>query len=83
MTVCYILQSEDRCYRIGQKRDVFVYHLQSYFDENTPTVEEVVFKVLEKKRKLIQETIEGGASEIDAGKDATLVDAGYYVPRIK
>jgi len=45
-------------------------------------VEEVVFKVLERKRKLIQETIEGGASEIDATKEEGLVDAGYYIPRI-
>jgi len=78
-----ILQSEDRCYRIGQQRDVYVYHLQSFFDATTPTVEEVVFKVLEKKRKLIQETIEGGASEIDASKEEEgLVDAGYYIPRV-
>ena len=43
----------------------------------------MVFKVLERKRKLIQETIEGGASEIDAAKEEEgLVDAGYYIPRI-
>ena len=42
----------------------------------------MVFKVLERKRKLIQETFEGGASEIDAKEEEGLVDAGYYIPRI-
>jgi superfamily II DNA or RNA helicase len=46
-------QAEDRVHRIGQAKKVFVYHLWS---ENT--VEERIYRILEKKRRLYEEVID-------------------------
>lgn len=69
-----MLQAEDRAYRLGQQKDVFVYNLQSVSREGEPTVEQFVFQVLEKKRTLVMQTIEGAAEELDE------VKARMYLP---
>jgi len=63
-----MLQAEDRAYRLGQKRDVYVYYLQSCTSRGY-TVEKLVFDILKKKRRMIRETIEGGAVELDSLKE--------------
>lgn len=47
------LQAEDRVHRIGQQRDVFVYH---FWTEGT--VEERIHSILEKKQKLYSDVID-------------------------
>lgn len=47
-------QAEDRVHRIGQTRDVFVYH---FWTEDT--VEERIYRILERKQQLYDDVIEG------------------------
>jgi len=67
-TTAIMLQAEDRVYRLGQKRDVFIYYLQSQTSQGGDTVEHLVFDILDKKRKMIRETIEGGALDLESLK---------------
>ncbi len=47
------IQAEDRVHRIGQKKGVFVYHVWV-----KDTIEERIYKILERKRKLFADVIE-------------------------
>jgi restriction endonuclease Mrr len=47
-------QAEDRAHRIGQKKHVFIYHLWI-----KDSVEERIYKILEKKKQLYAEVIDG------------------------
>jgi len=46
-------QAEDRAHRIGQTKDVFVYHLWM-----AGTVEERIYEILDRKKKLFADTID-------------------------
>ena len=52
-------QATDRAYRIGQTKDVFVYHLITTDKNNFPqgTVEELMNELLENKRELAENII--------------------------
>jgi hypothetical protein len=52
-------QATDRAYRIGQQKDVYVYHIITTDRENFPngTVEELMHQLLEEKRDLAENVI--------------------------
>jgi SNF2 family DNA or RNA helicase len=52
-------QATDRAYRIGQTKDVFVYHIMTTDHHNFPhgTVEELMHELLENKRELAENVI--------------------------
>jgi SNF2 family DNA or RNA helicase len=52
-------QATDRAYRIGQQKDVYVYHIITTDKENFPngTVEELMHELLESKRDLAENVI--------------------------
>lgn len=52
-------QATDRAYRIGQQKDVFVYHIITKDSENFPqgTVEELMHDLLESKKELAENVI--------------------------
>ncbi|WP_238457938.1 DEAD/DEAH box helicase [Alkalihalobacterium alkalinitrilicum] len=52
-------QATDRAYRIGQQKDVYVYHIITQDSENFPqgTVEQLMHQLLEDKRELAENVI--------------------------
>lgn len=54
------LQAEDRCWRLGQRRNVFIY---SYIQSGT--IEERIHEVLEEKQKLFSQYVDSMAEDTD------------------